>query len=175
MNEKLKRCPFCGGRAEKFRSFEGITAIVCKNKKDCGAIVSFKGNESTPQAINAWNRRVEDSMKTYKYSHCATCSYSQFDIPCPINCTGNYYSDYREISGTGTNFSPSTKEIDWTPPQTTTLPYRITPQLDTAPSEATITPVVFGWICPKCGAVMSPTQVCCVNCSGAVSVPTTGE
>lgn len=24
-----------------------------------------------------------------------------------------------------------------------------------------------GWECPKCGAVMSPTTSCCVNCRGA--------
>ena len=23
-----------------------------------------------------------------------------------------------------------------------------------------------GWECPKCGAVMSPTTSCCINCSG---------
>jgi hypothetical protein len=23
-----------------------------------------------------------------------------------------------------------------------------------------------GWECPKCGAVMSPTTACCVNCRG---------
>ena len=23
-----------------------------------------------------------------------------------------------------------------------------------------------GWECPKCGAVMSPTTECCVNCKG---------
>ena len=32
-----------------------------------------------------------------------------------------------------------------------------------------------GWECPKCGAVMSPTTSCCVNCQGygAVTVNTT--
>ena len=26
-----------------------------------------------------------------------------------------------------------------------------------------------GWECPKCGAVMSPTTSCCVNCKGSNS------
>lgn len=32
-----------------------------------------------------------------------------------------------------------------------------------------------GWECPKCGAVMSPTTACCVNCRGnkGGSIPTT--
>ena len=27
--------------------------------------------------------------------------------------------------------------------------------------------VVYGWLCPKCGAVMSPYQEFCVKCSGS--------
>lgn len=26
--------------------------------------------------------------------------------------------------------------------------------------------IQYGWKCPECGAVMSPWQNCCVNCSG---------
>lgn len=26
--------------------------------------------------------------------------------------------------------------------------------------------VQYGWKCPECGAVMSPWQNCCINCSG---------
>lgn len=31
-----------------------------------------------------------------------------------------------------------------------------------------------GWECPKCGAVMSPTTACCVNCRGSRGVFVTG-
>ena len=27
-----------------------------------------------------------------------------------------------------------------------------------------------GWECPKCGAVMSPTTDCCVNCRGVTEI-----
>ena len=27
-----------------------------------------------------------------------------------------------------------------------------------------------GWECPKCGAVMSPTTKCCVNCKGGYEI-----
>ena len=29
-----------------------------------------------------------------------------------------------------------------------------------------VTWIEKGWECPKCGAVMSPTTSCCVNCTG---------
>ena len=35
-----------------------------------------------------------------------------------------------------------------------------------------------GWECPKCGAVMSPTTACCVNCrgnKGGFSITTIGD
>ena len=50
-------------------------------------------------------------------------------------------------------------------------------------TEGSIAPSTFGshgWICPKCGAVMSPYQSSCVNCRGstgyiAVTTNTTGD
>ena len=111
-------------------------------------------------------------MKTYKYTHCATCSYSQFDTPCPEGCTGNFYIDAREVSSDAnlatakllahqTIVEYQMHHVDGTPSVTTVgwVPLSQTPNPKMA----------YGWVCPKCGAVMSPTQVCCVNCGGRVN------
>jgi len=39
------------------------------------------------------------------------------------------------------------------------------PPLTTLPVKENIHPVMTGWVCPKCGAVMSPWQSTCVNCT----------
>lgn len=56
-NQELKPCPFCNGQAKDFGGYQGITFIKCLN---CGAIVSFEGNESYTEATGAWNRRAEN-------------------------------------------------------------------------------------------------------------------
>ena len=30
-----------------------------------------------------------------------------------------------------------------------------------------------GWVCPKCGAVMSPYERSCINCKGRIKLETT--
>lgn len=56
-NQKLKPCPFCGGKVQDRVGYQGITFIKCSN---CGAIVSFEGNEAYQQATEAWNRRISN-------------------------------------------------------------------------------------------------------------------
>ena len=34
---------------------------------------------------------------------------------------------------------------------------------------------VYGWICPKCGAVMSPYQEFCIKCSGSFDLTYTAN
>ena len=59
MPNELKPCPFCGGEAKiVFSIHAGFYMIVCEC---CGAIVSFKGNESKSKVRFAWNRRADNA------------------------------------------------------------------------------------------------------------------
>ena len=61
MQNKLKPCPFCGGKAYKKRNwdFDGndIYGIHCEN---CNAQTEYRCSEQ--EAIEAWNRRVYEKM-----------------------------------------------------------------------------------------------------------------
>lgn len=55
MTEKLKACPFCGGRAEIVSEYANAYYVECTN---CWA--SIPQNEATPEnAIAKWNKRVQ--------------------------------------------------------------------------------------------------------------------
>jgi Lar family restriction alleviation protein len=68
--KKLKRCPFCGGRAEISRvydvngKYKNCYTVFCTNICDCGA--SVDGHEysweaaAKDSAINTWNRRADN-------------------------------------------------------------------------------------------------------------------
>lgn len=43
----------------------------------------------------------------------------------------------------------------------------------TAAPSPTITPFQYGWICPKCGAVMAPNQTSCTFCVPVIDVTPT--
>ena len=52
-DDKLKPCPFCGGKA----MINGITLVYIKCTK-CG--VETVGYREEDEAITAWNRRAKD-------------------------------------------------------------------------------------------------------------------
>lgn len=72
MNEKIKSCPFCGGRADVGYAINDYNrwGVCCSN---CGCTVeveTWKGVEDTKEnAIKAWNRRKgeECSEEEYKW------------------------------------------------------------------------------------------------------------
>lgn len=59
--QKLKSCPFCGGKARMvIAPLMGTRAFICDK---CGADVMFYGAEKdTQKAVNAWNRRANDEQ-----------------------------------------------------------------------------------------------------------------
>ena len=53
MNENLKPCPFCGGKAELFGTGkDGIFYVECL---ECDVDSNF---DTPEEAITAWNRRI---------------------------------------------------------------------------------------------------------------------
>ena len=58
MSDKLKPCPFGGGKVEKF--IAPLAKTVMFECKKCGADVCFYGAEHEPKATEAWNRRTDD-------------------------------------------------------------------------------------------------------------------
>lgn len=60
-SDKLKPCPFCGGKVEKFIApLVKTVMFVCKK---CGADVCFYGAEHEPKATEAWRRRADDDKE----------------------------------------------------------------------------------------------------------------
>ncbi len=53
---KIKKCPFCGSKAESFLMSAG-TVVVCTNKRCFMHQGSFYQFEDEMEAIKAWNKR----------------------------------------------------------------------------------------------------------------------
>lgn len=54
---ELKKCPFCGGEAILYKSFDYVNKcrVECTNCNICTQNYDTKG-----EAIEAWNRRVKE-------------------------------------------------------------------------------------------------------------------
>ena len=56
MSEELKKCPFCGGKAEMLNYSEDEWLVRCTI---CDGMVE-KWRKTKKEAIEQWNRRVND-------------------------------------------------------------------------------------------------------------------
>ena len=57
MSDKLKPCPFCGGKAIIDGCDDTLWSVICKK---CAASIDY--NETKQEAIEAWNRRVQPTF-----------------------------------------------------------------------------------------------------------------
>lgn len=71
---KLKPCPFCGGEAEILEQYNVLTHIpvyrvFCNNTVERGCVVSVQTvwYDNKGEAIEAWNRRVEELQPTKRW------------------------------------------------------------------------------------------------------------
>ena len=63
-NNKLKPCPFCGGKATVFASSEGGVFVICigcqtRTKTLVDTLQYNKPTNAVEKVIEAWNKRVE--------------------------------------------------------------------------------------------------------------------
>ena len=66
MNEQLKPCPFCGGEASmRIRPYCSVVYAGCLNS-DCKIQPTTDWYDTDEEAIEAWNRRVNDVCREIK-------------------------------------------------------------------------------------------------------------
>ena len=59
MQNELRECPFCGGEAEIIENEYECVDVSCKNM-GCRGFTDYLQYGSRDEAIEAWNRRVND-------------------------------------------------------------------------------------------------------------------
>ena len=57
MSDKLKPCPFCGGKAIVSGCDDTLWSVICKK---CAASIDY--NETKQEAIESWNLRIEPTF-----------------------------------------------------------------------------------------------------------------
>lgn len=57
MSDKLKPCPFCGGRAMLSGCENWQWTVICN---ECDSLIGY--NETEQEAIDAWNWRIEPNF-----------------------------------------------------------------------------------------------------------------
>ncbi len=67
-NEKLKPCPFCGGKADIIENSgrkkgEAKSFHPCCHNEKCIMFVGALWYNNKTEAINAWNRRADNGIK----------------------------------------------------------------------------------------------------------------
>lgn len=63
MSDKLKPCPFCGGKVEAFydSNYGNEWIVICRND-NCDVDASTSFMRTKEQAVAAWNRRAEPDI-----------------------------------------------------------------------------------------------------------------
>lgn len=57
--EKLKPCPFCGGKAQVYQDYTSHYLVQCTK---CGITTLHYGDTQSPKDV--WNRRTKNERKT---------------------------------------------------------------------------------------------------------------
>ena len=104
MSERLKPCPFCGGRAEIISRNplpNTVYAISCR-MPGCMAFTGW--SRSLVEAISAWNRRTPDIVRCgeckHKYKgHCAHGPMATEKVDDNFGCTEGQRREKEEPNG----------------------------------------------------------------------------
>ena len=67
-NDKLKPCPFCGGKVKEAEGIGGLLFFACTNYKNCGAMISFDSpicNRFPKSAVIKYNKRAGDEQESH--------------------------------------------------------------------------------------------------------------
>ena len=61
MNDELKPCPFCGGKARRYISVTQMVHVYCPSSNPCRVHPDTGFLKKKKDADEAWNRRANDA------------------------------------------------------------------------------------------------------------------